>query len=79
MTTTTELKDPDTLQRISRETVLALRAIRDAAVTTGKIEKAVTDAIHRELEGVMQKVISHDTVISALKRSVKQFVSLVKE
>ena len=54
--------DPDTVQRIAQETVQALRAMsKRVDMTTGKVERAVSDAIRKS--GLVEDVKRHDQFI----------------
>ena len=56
---------PDTIQRISRETVEYLRAKCGSVADTGQVERAVTNAL--KSTGVLAKMNEHDQAIGSIK------------
>lgn len=65
------------MQRISRETVEYLRALKkDLTITTGTIERGVVEALRKS--GVVDKVNEHDHFIKGLsKRMTMAFSQLI--
>lgn len=83
LTASPDDNEPDVLrvQRISRETVEHLRQLKkDMQISTGKIERAVTDAINRsglagQVQRHEQKIVEHDGIFAAMKRGFSQFLA----
>jgi hypothetical protein len=59
--------DPDTLQKLTREMVEKLReANKDLNMTTGRIARAVTQAIQAQVAPIRSKVDRHDKMFTRL-------------
>lgn len=69
------LDDLQKSQHIAEETVEYLRSLKDQKISTGKIEKAVVEALRKagvltRLEAHEQKIVEHDGTLSELGESI---------
>lgn len=76
---------PDTVERIKRETIAALKCATQRHIDTGKIKKMLSDAEQRilmQVAPIQSKVIEHDEKLGEhdgfITRIRRNFLGIVK-